>query len=329
MNYPASRITVSYPRLSSLSVRQLHALAVLGEQRNIHRAAALMNISQPAMSKLLSDLERRIETQLFVRGPRGADPTVAGEVLIRHARMILGEVKRASEDLTEVAKGRPETLRIGTLQSSAATLVPRALQRLRSEMPRLSVSIREGTITTLVEQLACAKIDVVVGRIGYRPKGNQFEERYLDQEHPRIVARPGHPLAGRRKVTWEDLHRFEWILPAPGTPLRERVEMLLAETRTPVRDRVCESGSMICSLALLAASDMVMPLPDGLARYYAALGQTATLPILLPEMFGPIGALWRRTEPESEARARFVSLLAECAEEMRAPSRKRRVSATS
>ena len=323
MNYPAPGITSSYPRLSNLSIRQLQALSVLGEERNIHRAAAVMNISQPAMSKLVSDLERRIELQLFVRGPRGAEPTAAGEVLIRHAKLILGEVKRASEDLSEVAMGRPETLRIGTLQSSAATLVPRAVQRLRSDMPRLSVSITEGTITALIDQLASAKIDVVVGRIGYRPKGSEFEERYLDQEHPRIVARPKHPLAGRRKVTWEDLHRFEWILPARGTPLRERVEMLFAETRTPLHDRICESGSMICSLALLASSDMVMPMPAGLAHHYAALGQTATLPILLPEMFGPIGAVWRRTDPESEANARFVSLLVECAEEMRARPRKK------
>lgn len=316
MKTGVTKITNGYPALLRLSVRQLHALALLGEQRNIHRAAAAMNVSQPAMSKLLSDLERRIETQLFVRGPRGAEPTPAGSALIQHARSILGEVKRAADDLELAALGHPETLRIGALQSSAAALVPAAVLRLREEMPQLSIAIHEGHLATLIEQLTTARIDVVVGRFGYRPKGEEFQEQFIADEQLRIVVRPGHPLAGRRKVSWSDLQAFDWVLPAPGTPVRDRIEILFAELRMRMPERRCESSSVLASLALISRSDLVMPLSDGLAQHYRRLGQARILPIKLPAMFGPIAAVWRRTDPESPATARFVSLLTQCAQEL-------------
>lgn len=326
MKPDAKPITNGYPALLRLSVRQLQALAVLGEQRNIHRAAAAMNVSQPAMSKLVSDLERRIDARLFVRGPRGAEPTPAGSALIQHARSILGEVKRAADDLEAAALGHPETLRIGTLQSSATALVPGAVLRLRAEMPRLSIAIHEASLATLLDQLATARIDVMVGRFGYRPQGEHYQEQFLADEHLRIVVRPGHALAGRRKVSWSDVLAYEWVLPAAGTPVRDRLEILFAELRMRMPARLCESSSVVASIALISQSDMVMPLSDGLAQHYRRLGQARILPIDLPPIFGPLAVVWRASDPQSPAVSRLVALLAQSAQELNThpPARRRR-----
>lgn len=318
MNSLAEGITNGYlgavrdanPMLATLSGRHVRALAFLGELRSIHRVAAALHVSQPAVSKMLAEIERRMEMQLFKRSVRGVEPTEAGALLIRHACAVQSEIRRAAEDLQALASGRPETLRIGSLPSSSATLVPPAVNSLRKELPRLSISLVEGNFDFLADQLDSARIDVLVGRLGFRAKTVDWEERFVAEESVRIVARTGHPLSGKGPLSWAALRPYEWILPAPGTGLRGRIDMLLTEMRAPPTGRLLESGSLIFSLALLKQSDAILPLPGALAEHYRATGQLDILPIALPPMFGHVGVIWRRSASPSPARERFVELLA-------------------
>ena len=89
-----------------LKTRQLLLLVALAEEGNIHRASQVLNMTQPAASKLLKDLEDVLEVPLFDRLPRGMRPTWYGETMIRHARVVLASLNQAHEELTALKAGR-------------------------------------------------------------------------------------------------------------------------------------------------------------------------------------------------------------------------------
>ena len=88
-----------------LKTRQLLLLVVLAEEGNIHRAAQVLNMTQPAASKLLKDLEDVLEVPLFERLPRGMRPTWYGESMIRHARMALASLNEAHDEIVALKAG--------------------------------------------------------------------------------------------------------------------------------------------------------------------------------------------------------------------------------
>src|SRR3982750_2737840 len=83
-----------------LKTRQLMLIVALAEEGNIHRAAQVLDMTQPAASKLLKDLEDMLEVPLFERLPRGMRPTWFGETMVRHARMGLASLNQEHEGLT-------------------------------------------------------------------------------------------------------------------------------------------------------------------------------------------------------------------------------------
>ena len=92
-----------------LKTRQLLLLVALAEEGNIHRAAQVLNMTQPAASKMLKELEEVLEVTLFERLPRGMQPTWYGESMIRHARMVLTNLNHAHDELSALKAGRPDS----------------------------------------------------------------------------------------------------------------------------------------------------------------------------------------------------------------------------
>src|SRR5215213_3528992 len=98
-----------------LKTRQLMLLLAIEEEGNIHRAAETLNMSQPAASKLLKDLEDMMEVPLFERLPRGMRPTWYGEAMIRHARIALSSLNQAHDELTALKAGSAGQVNIGAI----------------------------------------------------------------------------------------------------------------------------------------------------------------------------------------------------------------------
>ena len=98
-----------------LKLRHFQLFLALEEQRNLHRAARQLNISQPAASKLLSDLEANLGMRLFDRQPRGLVPNWYGEVMIRQAHSVLSALRHTGEELTALRNGNLGTVAIGTV----------------------------------------------------------------------------------------------------------------------------------------------------------------------------------------------------------------------
>lgn len=292
-----------------LKLRHLQLLVTLDDQRHLGRTASHLHTSQPAVSRTLAEIEVAVSEKLFSRTAKGTFPTAAGEVLVRHARQALQVLRNADEEIGVLREGLNGRLRIGTNYSSAAYIVPNALILLTESAPRLRVTVREASLDSLLPELVGRKLDAIVARLDRRVAREELEFHKLFDEPMSLVAGRAHPLAARRKLRWSDLQDFSWILPLEDNPVREGLEALfLRNGMRQVAARI-ECGSILVNSVLLNGTDAISVLPGSVALHYEKLGLLRTLPLSLPQIFGPIGLITTREQPQPDGLQLFAKCL--------------------
>ena len=277
-----------------LKTRQLLLLVALAEEGNIHRAAQVLSMSQPAASKLLKDLEDVLEVSLFERLPRGMRPTWYGETMIRHARVALASLNQAHDELQAAKTGQFGQVSIGAITSPGLVLLPEAVQRVKADHPDLRVSLQIETSDVLIEKLSQNKLDILVARLFAQHDKSDLRYEVLTEEPISVVARPGHPLLNATGLTLIDMAEAGWIVPPAGSVLRHRFELMFQEIglRAPVN--LIETGALLFTTKMLQKSDILSVLATDVARYYAEHGLMAVLPIDLPCQMEAFGIITRR-----------------------------------
>ena len=284
-----------------LKTRQLLLLVTLAEQGNIHRAAQVLNMTQPAASKLLKDLEDVLEVQLFDRLPRGMRPTRYGETMIRHARIALGSLNQAHDELMALKAGSFGQVNVGAITSPGLTLLPPAVAMVKREQPNLRVSLEIDTSPVLLERLEQGKLDILVARLFAEHDKTQVRYIALIEEPVCAVVRPGHPMLGMSGLALADMVDAGWIVPPAGSVLRHRFELMFQqEGLAPPVDTV-ETSALLFITHMLQQSDMVAVLAADVAHYYAAHGLVVVLPLAMPCHMDAFGIITRTDRLQSPA----------------------------
>ena len=257
------------------------------------RAATRVHLTQPGISKLVHEAEELLGAPLFERSRRGVVPTLAGEALLRRARILLTDLAAARREVTEIAAGAVGRVRLGVLPVAETDLLPRALLRLRADAPRLGVVVEEGAREVLTEALLRGTLDLVVGRLSEAdPQPGLVAEPLFDLPVA-VVCGAAHPFAAARRLGWARLASAEWVLPPAGTPIRAALEVRFrAAGVTPPESRI-ESVSVLTNVALLAGAPLVAVMPRGAARLLAAAGALRLLSPVLQDGLPPVGMLTR------------------------------------
>lgn len=297
-----------------LKTRQLLLLVALAEEGNIHRAAQVLNMSQPAASKLLKDLEDVLEVPLFERLPRGMRPTWYGETMIRHARVALASLNQAHDELQAAKSGQFGQVGVGAITSPGLMLLPEAVQMVKENHPDLRISLQIETSDVLLDRLNQNKLDILVARLFAQHDKSELRYEVLTEEPICVVARPGHPLLNTKNLGMQDMAEAGWIVPPAGSVLRHRFELMFQEAglRAPVN--VIETGALLFTSKMLQKSDMLSVLATDVARYYAEHGLMSILPIDVPcqmEAFGIITRRDRLLSPAAEVMLRAIRLAAQ------------------
>lgn len=206
-----------------LRLRHIELLVKLAEAGTMRGAAQLMNLSQPAISKMLVEIEAAFDTPLFERSRQGVRANEFGAAAMHHARIVLGELSRASDELEAMRAGATAMLRVGT--PSVTATVPRAIVDLHARMPQVSIQIREGRAQELVQRLLDGELDCVFGAItpealssGSAPL---LQSEVVIGDHLCVLASSEHPFARRRRLNWPDLQASRWITPPIDTLVRQ------------------------------------------------------------------------------------------------------------
>ena len=199
-----------------LKTRQLMLLTAICDEGNIHRAAEVLNMSQPAASKLLKDLEDMLGVSLFERQPRGMRPNWYGETMIRHARIALSALREAGQEIDALKAGLSGHVSLGAITGPALSLIPQAIMIVARENPKLRVELHVESSNVLIEQLAQGKIDIMIGRLFERQEKTGLRYERLAEEPVAAVVRPGHPLLDVAGLTLAQVERKPWIVPPDG-----------------------------------------------------------------------------------------------------------------
>lgn len=299
-----------------LKTRQLLLLIALDDERNIHRAAELLCMTQPAASKQLKDLEDLLDVKLFDRRPRGMVPTRYGETMIRHARMALTSLSAAHDDIVALKHGLSGQAEVGVIMTPAMGLLPRAIARIKQQAPRLRVGVHMESSKVLLDLLQRGVLDFMIGRIVGEESaaGLQYEE--LTEETVCAVARVGHPLAQADNLRLTDLAAQAWILPPPGSVLRHRWELMFRRAGLEPPGNAVDTTALLLITALLQQTDSLHVMPVEVARYYASLKVLAILPIELPCHMDAFGIITREGHLMSPAARQLLHEVRQAARDL-------------
>lgn len=265
-----------------LKTRQLLLLIALDDHRNIHRAAEALHMTQPAASKQLKDLEEMLDVSLFDRLPRGMEPTIYGESMIRHARRALTSLSLAHDDIVALRSGLAGQVEIGVIMTAAMGLMPRAIARIKRQAPLLRIGVHLEQSNVLLDRVQRGTLDFMIGRILEKENSANLQYEELTEEPTCAVARIGHPLLQRDDLRLEDIAPYPWILPPQASILRHRFDMMFRRAGIEPPVNVVDTTALLLITALLQQTDSLHVMPTEVARYYASLDVVGILPIELP-----------------------------------------------
>jgi DNA-binding transcriptional LysR family regulator len=196
-----------------MDLRKLRHACVLAEEGNYARASRRLNLSQPALSRSIQNLEASLALRLFDRRSGGLRPTVDGQRILEHARLLLRMESGLRREAALLARGESGRIVFGAGPMLAPLLGP-VLSEVLAARPHLSVRAEIQPVHILAELLLEDRIDFFIADISHAATIDQFEITPLHEVSAGYYVRSGHPLALRADVTAEDLSPFPLAAPA-------------------------------------------------------------------------------------------------------------------
>lgn len=274
-------------------IRQMELLMALDETRNLHQAAQATNMSQPAASKMLKDMEESFGVSFFERLPRGMQPTAYGQTMVRHVGMALDKLLQGQNAIAALQAGLSGQVDVGVIITASMTLLPRAIASAKSEAPHLTIGVDVGTSAVLMERFKKGQLDFLIARIQTQEDEASLVYEDLSKEADCAVARIGHPMLQRQDITLAELACAAWILSPRGSILRHQFDMVFHRNRLQAPSNVVETTAMSVIKSLLQQTDFMHVMPTEIARYYVDSGELAILPFELPCSMGSFGIITR------------------------------------
>ncbi|HLU02929.1 MAG TPA: LysR family transcriptional regulator [Advenella sp.] len=271
-----------------LKKRQADLLVALAETQNLHKASVQLHMTQPAASKVLSQLEQEVGYALFERSAMGTVPTAYGVLMIEYARQVLHATRRIQAELSQVQYQAQRTLAIGALPSATLSVVPDLLSALLAQVPDLQVNIEDGIIEPMLEKLSIGRLDIVIGRRTELIDLSGFERIILDYEPMVLVCGLQHPLAQTARLEAGQLHDCTWIFPQAGTYANAKLIELCDSFGLASPNIAIRSSTTMTNVIMLGRENLVAAMPQGIARYFERQHMLHILPLEKTVNFGEV-----------------------------------------
>lgn len=211
-----------------MDLKQIAYFVRVAELGSFTRAAAALNVAQPALSRQVRLLEVELRQNLLIRNGRGALPTEAGKLLLDHGRGILHQVERAREELGRVQGALAGRVAVGLPPSIARLMSVPLIHAFRRTMPQATLSLTEGLSTAMLESLAHGRLDIAL--VYNTTPSPDIELTPLFQEDLFLVQarRPRVQRVATRAMPLRELARVPLVIPSRPNAIRMQVEAELA-----------------------------------------------------------------------------------------------------
>ena len=270
---------------SGVKLGHMRMSVALTDHGQISAAAHVMNISQPAASRMIAEMEDILDVRLCERLARGVELTAYGQALARRARAVLLELREVDREIGDLKSGKGGSVFLGAVTAPAIDLAVPAIRRIRKRFPRIEISVQVETSNVLARELLASRHDFIIGRIPDDLNPRLFESRVIGIEKACLIVRRGHPLADGSVVTPERLVDFDWVLQPGGSLLRRVIESQFISNNVPIPDRILNTTSLLLTLVMVAQSDAIAPVALAVARFVNAPDGLAGAIEILPISF--------------------------------------------
>ena len=240
-----------------LKMGELRVFVAVLEHRSFRKAAALLHLTQPAVTKAIAGLENTLGFKLFDRLAHGVEPTVHGRSFAPRALAVFDELRRAAQDLTLVSSGAKGSLRVGTVPMPAIPFLPLAMQRLIGAHAGIFVSVVEERETELLDRLRKRDIEVAILRLSLVEPGDDMQVAPLFDEKLCVVAANDHPLASRTRLNWPELLEQRWVMPPADCYFYGHVQRTLARLGLRMPRQMIETYSVQMQFSLVLHAGML------------------------------------------------------------------------
>ena len=259
--------------LRRLRFRHLELLDVLGRTPTFSAASVLLNLSQPAVSKMIGEMEVLCDAPLFVRGRTGIGPTPQGLALMRHAAAMVSSLDSAAQEIQAIAQGSSGLLRIGAY--STTSVVPRMVVGLLAHLPLLRIRIQDGSPIQLLAMLLSGELDCVIAAFSRDmlalPHASELRVQPIVADRICVVASRAHRWAGRKRIAWEDAARERWTLPPIDALMNKELSYALTQFGVEPIVPVIESMSALTTRWLMKFDGALL----GVMREHQAVEEVA------------------------------------------------------
>lgn len=223
---------------------------------SVKDAAANLHVAASAVSRQIAKLEDASGQALFDRRPHGMTPTRAGELLARYVRRTAMDTQRVRMELRSLeGGGARSTIRVGSNEAVALSILPNALAEFRESHPDVAFQVQIASPAGVAQGLADGGIDIGVA-FSVRA-GLEVAVRYEVSSPLRAMMAPGHPLAGRARVSLNDLKPYPLALTDSGTTVRLLFDAYSNTGEGPPFNIAYSSSSSSLIYAVVKATDAV------------------------------------------------------------------------
>jgi DNA-binding transcriptional LysR family regulator len=252
-----------------LKLSHLRMIVALEEHEMVSAAALATNISQPAASRMIAEMEALLNAPLCERLARGVRLTPLGQSLARHARSVLLQLAQAEREIADLRDGRAGAAALGSVSGPAIDLAAPAIAKLRAIHPRIELTIKIDASNVLARDLLAGRLDFIIARVPDDLNPRLFNCYTIGVEEACLIVRRGHPLAGRGPVSVKDLGAYEWVIQPRGTPLRRTIETMFLAENVPMPERLSNTTSLLMTMIMVAKSNAIAPISVEAARFMA------------------------------------------------------------
>jgi len=289
----------------AMKLHALQALVAAVEEGSLRAAARRIGVSQPALTKLVRELEIELAAPLLVRHSQGVRPTAQGQVLFEHAQRVARELASAADQIHQLGGRMHGEINVAAVPVAMMLLMPETLRTFSRAFPDIRLRVSEEMFVEQLQKLRGGQVDLVVGGIPEGLPSGEFITESLMQTRMVVVARRDSRFLRARHLA--ELRQAHWIY--TGTSIQTGyASHLFAAHGLPPPPVGAMVNSTLALMALLGSGDLLGLMPEQIVAH--ALGKDIVrLPLLEPGLPLTVGTIIRSGSVVSPAIRQFIAHL--------------------
>jgi DNA-binding transcriptional LysR family regulator len=288
-----------------MELNQLETFLAVAEERSFSRAAARLHRTQPAVSQVIRKLEENVGERLFDRAARDGSLTASGVLLRDYAKRLLALRREATSALGELKSLERGHLQLAANEYTCLYLLP-ALDAFRRAAPHVHVAVNRMLASRIPEELNLRSFEL--GVLSFRPDPEQFRSIAVYADSLDLIVGPRHALAGRERISINDLGNELFVAHNVASPLRRKVIEAFQRYRTPLNMAI-ELPTIEAIKRFVAMGNGVALVPHLAVARELEIGELVRVPVDELEMRRVLRLVHRRQTTLSYAARSFLESL--------------------